>query len=216
MKITGGIIEKGIVVGNAYDKYNSKNPLVNWISRGFEHALDELIDLVKPSSIHEVGCGEGHWVIKLCEHGLAVKGTDYSEKAIELAKINAIARNLSPEMFKVRSIYDLNLKNDAAELIICCEVLEHLERPHQGLQVLQSLALPYLIISVPSEPLWRLLNILRGKYIRDFGNTPGHLQHWSTKGFVSFVAKYFEIIAVRRPTPWTMILCRSLDSKVKL
>lgn len=88
---------------------------------------------------------------------------------------------------------------DAADLIVCCEVLEHLERPEEGLRALQRVVGRYLIVSVSREPIWCVLNLARGKYIADFGNTPGHIQHWSKRGFVALVSKYFEVVEVKIP-----------------
>jgi hypothetical protein len=45
--------------------------------------------------------------------------------------------------------------------------------------------------------------------VRELGNTPGHRQHWSRRGFVDFLRRRVEVVAVRRPLPWTMVLCRS-------
>jgi hypothetical protein len=30
---------------------------------------------------------------------------------------------------------------------------------------------------VPREPIWRIGNMARGRYLGDLGNTPGHIQH---------------------------------------
>lgn len=95
-----------------------------------------------------------------------------------------------------------------ADLVVCCEVLEHLNRPEEALRRLQCVVSRNLIISVPREPIWRLLNLARGKYIGSLGNTPGHLQHWSARAFTQLVARYFELVAVRTPLPWTIALCR--------
>jgi 2-polyprenyl-3-methyl-5-hydroxy-6-metoxy-1,4-benzoquinol methylase len=141
------------------------------------------------------------------KQGIRARGSDVSTKIIELAKCNALDRNLSPDLFKTCSIYDLNPRDDAAELVVCCEVLEHLEYPKEALQILKYLAAPHLIISVPREPLWSVMNIARGKYLTDFGNTPGHIQRWSRSDFVCLVSQYFEILEVRAPIPWTMLLC---------
>ena len=48
----------------------------------------------------------------------------------------------------------------------------------------------------------------RAKYVTSLGNTPGHVQHWSSADFLRLVGRYCEIVAVRRPLPWTMVLCR--------
>ncbi len=48
----------------------------------------------------------------------------------------------------------------------------------------------HLLVSVPREPLWRGLNMARGAYIKDLGNTPGHLNHWSRKAFVELLGRH--------------------------
>ena len=60
MKISGGLEEDGIVVGNSYDKYGAGNPIVKWIMKGFHTSLSELVRAASPKTIHEVGCGEGY------------------------------------------------------------------------------------------------------------------------------------------------------------
>ena len=207
-KISGGVKENGIVVGNIYDKYGVKNPAVKLIMKKFESNLAELITRVSPSSINEIGCGEGYWVIKWNVMGIDARGCDISNRVIEIARHNASAKGLSSDLFNVRSIYDLEPGRDSADLIVCCEVLEHLEFPEAALKTLQKIAGNYLIVSVPREPVWRILNMIRLKYVSFLGNTPGHIQHWSTKSFVELVKSYFQIVKVKTPLPWTMILCR--------
>lgn len=208
MKVAGGRKETGIVIGNAFDKYSSRNPIVKWMMAGFESTLSELVIKASPTAIHEIGCGEGYWVMRWTEQGLDARGCDFSYKVIDLARENAAGREMSSSLFEVCSIYDLKAGRDSADLVVCCEVLEHLEHPEAGLEALQKIVGRYLIISVPKEPLWCVLNLVRGKYIADWGNTPGHIQHWSKNSFVRLVAKYFEVVEVKNPLPWTMLLCR--------
>jgi 2-polyprenyl-3-methyl-5-hydroxy-6-metoxy-1,4-benzoquinol methylase len=208
MKISAGLTENGVVVGNTYDKYGSRNPIVRWLMLRFESALAELVDRVKPTSIHEVGCGEGYWTLKWAKQGIAARGSDFSSAVIDLARANATKHELPTEIFKICSIYDLDPALDSANLVVCCEVLEHLERPEGGLSALQAIASPYLIISVPREPLWSGMNLVRAKYWRKCGNTPGHIQRWSQSQFLSLVSRYFDVDELRAPIPWTMLLCR--------
>lgn len=211
IKVAGGIRENGIVVGNAYDKYGSGNWIVRRIMAGFEKSLSGLVKRAEPASIHEVGCGEGYWVLRWQEEGRQARGCDFSAQAIALAKENAEGRVAGAEqLFEVKSIYDLQPDVDSADLLVCCEVLEHLEDPDAGIRALQKVVSGHLIVSVPREPLWCALNLVRGKYIGSLGNTPGHLQHWSKNGFVRWVSQYFEVVEVRSPLPWTMLLCRPL------
>lgn len=210
IKIAGGIEENGIAVGNTYDKYGSKNPLVRYIMRGFASALTTLVQRANPGSIHEIGCGEGYWVLHWNKQGLSAIGTDFSAQVIEIARKNAVQSQIAPTLFNTLSIYDLNATKHSADLIICCEVLEHLENPKAALEALQRVVTKNLIISVPREPLWCALNLARAKYLSDWGNTPGHIQHWSQHGFISLVSNYFEIVEIKSPLPWTMLLCKPI------
>jgi 2-polyprenyl-3-methyl-5-hydroxy-6-metoxy-1,4-benzoquinol methylase len=209
LKIAGGQSEGGIVIGNTYDKYNSKNPIVRSLMNGFEEALQRLVHESNPRSIHEVGCGEGFWVMHWAERGFEAKGSDFSADVIEMARRNAKERGLADGLFDVVSIYDVDPDRDAADLIVCCEVLEHVEDPEQALEALQKIVRRDLVISVPREPLWRVLNMLRGRYLRNMGNTPGHLNHWSSAGIRQLAEKYFDVIDVALPTPWTMLRCKA-------
>jgi 2-polyprenyl-3-methyl-5-hydroxy-6-metoxy-1,4-benzoquinol methylase len=210
MRISEGIEENGVVVGNNYDKYGSKNPIVRWVMKGFSQSLSQFVEKVRPESIHEIGCGEGYWVIDWTKQGINARGSDFSEAVVQIARDNAKAQSITKQpIFTARSIYDVEANLDSADLIVCCEVLEHLEYPEAGLEALQRIASNYLIISVPREPLWCALNVARGKYITSFGNTPGHIQHWSSNKFTALVSKYFDVIEVEKPLPWTMLLCKA-------
>lgn len=201
-------LEDGVVVGNVYDKYGTTNIAVRIIMRGFEDALSNFVKMVEPSDIHEIGCGEGNWVIRWNKQGIRARGSDFSRSIIEEARRNAITAGLDGGIFSVKSIYDLDESADSADLLVCVEVLEHVDDPEKALVSLARVAQGHVILSVPREPIWRILNVLRGKYIRQYGNTPGHIQHWSRRKFIRFVGRYFKVVAVKSPFPWTMVLCK--------
>ena len=209
MRISGGMEEGGIVVGNNYDKYASKNPIARWLMRGFSSSLSALVQKAAPNTIHEIGCGEGYWTMDWQLQGIDARGSDFSEKVIALAQDNARTQGLSPSTFSQRSIYDIQPREDSADLIVCCEVLEHLEDPLAGLAALQRVTTNNIILSVPREPIWCAMNMARGRYWSSLGNTPGHIQHWSSDDFIKLVGKYFEVQEVRKPLPWTMLLCKT-------
>jgi 2-polyprenyl-3-methyl-5-hydroxy-6-metoxy-1,4-benzoquinol methylase len=200
------VVENGIVAGNIYDKYLTKNPCAKFLMKGFLDAFDGFIEETGARDIHEVGCGEGNLSIIMANRGKLVKASDFSPKIIRKARENA-KENKAEVRFEVNSIYEMQPSVSSAELIICCEVLEHLEEPERALKVLAELAKPYCLLSVPREPLWRILNLMRGKYISELGNTPGHIQHWSKDEFLKLVSIYFTVLATASPIPWTMVLC---------
>jgi len=201
-------MENGVPAGNYYNKYETRNPIERHLVASFLSTILELADRTGAAEVHEVGCGEGHLTRIFARKGLRIRGSDVSEQVILRAGSISEASGLAIA-FKHADIYSLREDEDAAPLILCIEVLEHLERPGEALQVLARLARPHLLISVPREPLWRMLNLCRGKYVKALGNTPGHLQHWSRKSLVRLLDEQFEVLTVAAPVPWVMALCRT-------
>lgn len=201
------VTENGIVIGNTFNKYKATNPLHRKLMAGFLGAFDSLIAETDAREVHEIGCGEGNLSRRMASAGLNVRGSDFSTMVI--AEAEELGRTQGIEVpFKSASIYDLDPNVDSAELIVCCEVLEHLPESKEALKMLARLTRSHLIASVPREPLWRILNFARGKYWSDLGNTPGHLQHWSKTSFVKFISTEFHVERVLSPLPWTMVLAK--------
>jgi SAM-dependent methyltransferase len=166
------------------------------------------VDLTGATEAHEVGCGEGELTRRLAARGMRARGTDASAEVIAEAKARAAAAGV-PAEFGVAPVEALEPARDSSQLIVCCEVMEHLPDPAGALAVIAALASPWAIVSVPREPLWRGLNIARLKYLGALGNTPGHLNHWSRRSFIRFLEPRLDVVEVRAPLPWTMALCRT-------
>jgi 2-polyprenyl-3-methyl-5-hydroxy-6-metoxy-1,4-benzoquinol methylase len=197
----------GTVTGNTYDKYGSNNPVVKRLMAGFERTLDELLALAAPRSVLDVGCGEGvlthKWAQRL--EGPIV-GIDLEDPAIQAEWAKRQAPNLSYRVMKAERLpYD----EGEFDLAAAIEVLEHVPDPeHTVAQMARVARGGHLLVSVPREPLWRGLNMARGAYLRDLGNTPGHVNHWSKPGFVRLLARHGEVVERRSPFPWTMLLVK--------
>lgn len=194
--------------GNVYDKYATANPIERRLVDGFIERLLELVDRTGATDAHEIGCGEGELTQRLAARGLRVRGSDVSPEVIDEARRRAAAASV-PVEFRATPVEALDPARDGAELIVCCEVMEHLADPDAALAVVAELASPWAIVSVPREPVWRLLNLARLKYVGALGNTPGHLNHWSPRRFVEFLEQRLRVVEVRSPIPWTMALCRA-------
>jgi SAM-dependent methyltransferase len=197
----------GIVTGNTYDKYGSGNPLVRRMMSGFERSLDELFVLADPRSLLDVGCGEGvlvqRWALRLGER--RVVGIDLEEPSIQEGWSEHGAPNLEYRVMRAES---LPFAANEFDLACAIEVLEHVPDPAHTLAEMARCAERHLLVSVPREPLWRGLNLARGAYWRELGNTPGHLNHWSKRSFVRLLSRYGKVVEIRSPLPWTMLLVR--------
>jgi 2-polyprenyl-3-methyl-5-hydroxy-6-metoxy-1,4-benzoquinol methylase len=201
------VSEDGIVTGNTYDKYGSTNPLVRRMMDGFERSLDELFTAAAPKSLLDVGCGEGvlvhRWAGRLGEG--RVVGIDLEEPSIQAGWEQRKAPNLE---YKVMRAENLPFSGGEFDLVTAIELLEHVPDPEHTLAEMARCGAAHLLVSVPREPLWRMLNMARGAYWSNLGNTPGHLNHWSKRSFVQLLSRYGEVVQARSPFPWTMLLVR--------
>ena len=197
----------GTVTGNTYDKYGSSNPIVRRLMAGFEAALEELFARAEPGSLLDVGCGEGVLVHRWAERlgGKRVVGIDLEEESLQAGWSRRQAPNLE---YRTMRAEDLPFAANEFDLASAIEVLEHVPDPERTLAEMARCAERHLLVSVPREPLWRALNVARGAYITQLGNTPGHLNHWSRGSFERLLSRYGQVVAVRSPFPWTMLLVR--------
>ena len=190
-------------VGNAYDKYTSANPLAALLTRRFLGALDRLVAEVAPTSLLDVGCGEGFVSERLARAlpGRPVLAVD--REPLPPAWARRAAANLR---FDVADARALPYADGAFDLVCGIELLEQVPEPERALAELMRVAGSAVIVSVPREPVWRVLNCLRGAYLRWLGNPPGHINHFSRRAFVELAGAHGPPRAVRSPFPWTIVL----------
>ena len=167
----------------------------------FLRDLDELVERSGASEAHEVGCGEGELSIRLARAGLRVRGTDAFAEVIEEARAPRRGgrrrdrlRGDAGRAARARAPTRPSWSSAAR-----CSSTSRTRRRRSRCS--PALARPWLIVSVPREPLWRALNLARLSYIGALGNTPGHLGHWSKRGFVRFLGERVEVVEVRSPLP---------------
>jgi 2-polyprenyl-3-methyl-5-hydroxy-6-metoxy-1,4-benzoquinol methylase len=196
-----------VPTGNTFDKYGSQNPVVKRLMAGFHSTLDELWAKAAPRSVLDVGCGEGvltvEWAQRLREGRIV--GIDLDDPKLRAEWDKRSRDNLE---FRAEEATQLSFGADEFDLASAIEVLEHVPYPDATLAEMARVARHHLLVSVPREPLWRALNMARGAYLRDLGNTPGHVNHWSKRAFVSLLSRYGTVEEARSPFPWTMLLVR--------
>lgn len=189
-----------VPIGNVVHKEATENPLERRMVEGFAAALARSLP---PTArrVLEVGCGEGRQL-----HTIGGRYPSATLVGLDLPDVELVEAWGSVDSAMVQgSALALPFADDAFDLVLALEVLEHLADPHQALREIARVGSGVVVASVPWEPVWRLGNLARRRYLGALGNTPGHLQHFSRRGFLRFVSRYVEVEAVGRPVPWTMI-----------
>ncbi len=200
--------ELSLPPGNLYDKYRTKNPIARLLMGHFLQVMEDLVERVTPrDSVLEVGCGEGHLAYELA--GRCGPFARFEICDLSLARLR---HDLPPSIqARVASIYALPYPDREFDLVVCSEVLEHLEHPEAALLELARVARHAVLVSTPNEPWFRILNLCRGAYLDTLGNTPGHIQHFGPTTLRRLLRAGLTVQALRRPLPWLIALCRPAE-----
>jgi SAM-dependent methyltransferase len=196
-----------VPTGNTFDKYGSTNPVVRRLMDGFHRALDELWEQAGAGTVLDVGCGEGvlthEWAQRLGDGRIV--GIDLDDAKLRAEWDKRRRPNLE---YRCEEATQLSFADGEFDMATAIEVLEHVPDPEATVAEMARVAGRHLLVSVPREPLWRGLNMARGAYWGSLGNTPGHVNHWSKRGFVRLLSRHGEVVEARSPFPWTMLLVR--------
>lgn len=201
-RMTGQERRSSINLAPGQAKYTDRNPLVQFANRRFFETTSSLVRSLDVRSTLDAGCGEGvmlHHIAR--DHGLSSLGLDLDRLRLLLAR-----ERLPASLLTAGNVQSMPFQESAFDLVLMLEVLEHVGNPTLALDEAYRITRRYFIGSVPNEPWWRVGNMLRLKYLRQWGNTPEHINHWRSPAFQSFVRTRFAILEVRHPFLWTFVL----------
>lgn len=115
------------------------------ISAQEETRIKNTIDFI-PNEINtllEVGCGDGRIINRLIGKYKKICGLDISSNALKYVKTPKIQGSLEK----------LPFPDNSFDIVICCEVLEHLPYPiyNKALKEIERVSKNYILISVPND-----------------------------------------------------------------
>lgn len=192
-------------------KYRNPNPIARWLTNGFYRSLGNILSTLPDSDrVLEIGCGPGESTrrIQTMLGGRHFEASEYEQRLVDLNLAEGF-----PVPLRQESAYELQRPDNAFQCVLMLEVLEHLDDVETALAELFRVAETSVVVSVPNEPLWRILNFARGKYWSALGNTPGHINHWSPSAFRKLIGRHGRIVSVHKPLPWTIIHARPQSAR---
>ncbi len=198
-----------VPTGNAYDKYASKNPIERRLMAGFFARLDDALPAEAPRAILEVGVGEAEVADRVRQRYPSARFVGIDLPDDELAGAWR-SRGLAGGFADIAA---LPVAHDPFDLVHGIEVFEHVPDPAAAAREIARVATADVVLSVPREPIWRIANMARGKYLGQLGNTPGHIQHWSKAAFATLVGEHLDVRSVSSPFPWTMVAARATSGR---
>ena len=196
-------------------KYKTRNPLKRKLIARFDLRILQLLKQITDENSHmffwekltllDAGCGEGFITeqIKQCFPKWNLTGVDGAEEAVLFA-----GKHVKSVSFEVGNLYSLDFPDRAFDIVICSEVLEHLDDPEQALKELKRVSKSVLLLTVPHEPWFRLGNLLALHNVSRLGNPVDHVNHWSFLKFQEFTR---ELLAdfeceYEKSFPWSICL----------
>lgn len=202
---TSRLAPDAVPTGNTYNKYTTANPIERTIVGHFFDVLRWSLPIEAPARVLEVGVGEGEVssMVRELFPDVELVGVDLLDPDLAASWLDRGITGVYGD------IAHLPFSSQTFDLVLAVEVLEHVPDPDAGLAELHRVCRRDLVASVPREPIWRVANVLRGQYVGDLGNTPGHIQHWAKEDFARFVTRHFDLVSVRSPFPWTVISAKA-------
>ena len=181
------------------------NPLTRMATASFiKNVLDE-IESLQVDSILDIGCGTGYITKSLMAYSPNCIACDLDISRLKLA------REYTNEgiPFIVADVTQLPFKRANFDLVMATEVLEHVPNIEAVLREIKVISRSYVLITVPSEPIFRIANFLRGKNLASFGNPMDHIHHFSKKSLRDLLSEYFSQVDIEvNSTFWLMATCR--------
>jgi 2-polyprenyl-3-methyl-5-hydroxy-6-metoxy-1,4-benzoquinol methylase len=187
-----------------YAKFQTSNPVVRRLIDRFYDRLRFIVEPLDAQSVLDAGCGEGETVARLADClPERISAIDASSEAVEFT-----ARRLPSVEVAQADLRSLSFADDSFDLVLCLEVLEHIDDPETALRELARVGREHLVISVPHEPWFRLGSAARGKYLRTLGNHPEHVNHWGERSLRAFLGSEVPVVSVAKAFPWLIAHCR--------
>lgn len=162
----------------------------------YQYILRYLNKYVKQNYyVLDIGCGTGTLSLYLAARGNFVVGIDVSKKAIAICIRNANNLNLSRNISFLVSNFPHSSFKKKFDLVICSEVIEHIEHDTVALKKIYELLNPkgIVILSTPSlnAPLYRL------GLLKNFDTNVGHIRRYTVQDLIVLSEKNkFKILEV--------------------
>jgi len=176
------------------DRHTCGGRLARWHLKSFNEAIYQLVVQSGARTVLDAGCGEGFVAAYFAQRNpvLQLTGIDCSPEAIVYARQH-FGQFAS---FLVGNVLHLPYADDAFDVVVCSEVLEHVADWDRALAELVRVARTHVVVTVPHEPYFKILNDAARAV--GFCQDPGHVNFWSGTAFRKMISARFSSVVFQR------------------
>lgn len=157
------------------EQYDARNDKDEWQDYVYKKAFNILVEN-KYHRVLDVGCGNAYKLFKYF--------SDIITTGIEVGSCFSFLRNKYPNRTWHESLE--SVLEEEFDIIICADVIEHIEEPTGFLNSLKGLNFKFLVMSTPNR------DNMPGDHI--VPTNPCHYREWTIPEFKNYISQYFEII----------------------
>lgn len=137
----------------------------------------------------DIGCGDGALSYLLAKTGALVTGVDNEELGLKFARENFNKEDPERKLryeFIPASAYELPLADESFDLVVSCEVIEHLQYPEKMLAEARRVLRPggKLILTTPYR-------------LRETPSDPNHVREFFPQELEGLVATHFRVVQTK-------------------
>jgi ubiquinone/menaquinone biosynthesis C-methylase UbiE len=166
-------------------------------------ALQDLVRVLGAEQVLEVGCGTGHWLIRLSEQARRVVGLDYSAGMLDQAL------QADPGLPLVRgSAEALPFPGNAFDFVFCVNAIHHFQRQRDFIEQAYQILRPGGALAVlgmdprGNREDWYVYEYFEGTYETDLARFPswGQVSDWMAE--IGFERMELQLVALEGETKY--------------
>lgn len=176
--------------------YLSKNFIERTIWQSKLESMRHTLSSINYHTVLDIGCGDGG-LLKTIRSDSEYTGIDISPTQLGYFQSNLSAMKRTHKgriKLLQHDVMQLPIPNASVDLVLACDVLEHVLRPKKLIGEIYRVIKPggYGLFSIPNEPVWEILRVLSGRWPP---RSPDHLYfieaHDITDAFDTLKAQTF-------------------------
>lgn len=178
--------------------YNSPNIFERWIWGKKKEIIKSFLRKIKYSTVIDVGCGDGG-LFPLLDSNTSYTGVDISPTQLSYFKKSLPKKIKNMPHLIEEDISKLSFKDNTFNLLLACDVLEHVIDPIKVIGEIRRVVKKegYIIFCIPTEEMLQLVRLLTFRFPL---RSPDHIYSIA----ISDINKYFPHVIKHKGIPFTL------------